>query len=52
MPNNDLDAAGGDPRRIGEIRTAKIIKPRVFDSEMPFIYAWAFDDDEDKAKRR
>jgi CRISPR-associated protein Csb2 len=47
VPNNDLDAAGGDPRRIGEIRTEKPIKPRLFDSDIPFLYAWAFDDDDE-----
>ncbi len=47
VPNNDLDAAGGDPRRIGEIRTQKIIRPRVFDTDTPFMYAWAFDNDDE-----
>ncbi len=46
VPNNDLDTAGGDPRRIGEIRTQKMIRPRLFDADIPFLYAWAFDDDE------
>jgi CRISPR-associated protein Csb2 len=47
VPNNDLDTAGGDPRRIGEIRTEKMIRPRLFDSDIPFLYAWAFDDDDE-----
>ena len=46
VPNNDFDAVGGDPRRVGEIRDAKIIKPRVFDAAIPFMYAWAFGDDD------
>src|SRR5690554_5346460 len=25
VPNNDLDAVGGDPARVSEIRTAKLI---------------------------
>ena len=42
VPNNDLDAVGGDPARIGEIRTAKIIRPRYFDAGAPLLYAWRF----------
>jgi len=40
VPNNDLDAVGGDPARIGEIRTPKIIRPRHFDVGVPLIYVW------------
>lgn len=40
VPNNDLDAKGGDPRNIGSIRTKKQIRPRIFDAETPFHYAW------------
>jgi CRISPR-associated protein Csb2 len=47
MPNNDLDAVGGDPRRIGGIRTPKIIRPRMFDADIPFMYAWNLEDDEE-----
>jgi CRISPR-associated protein Csb2 len=47
MPNNDLDAVGRDPRRIGGIRTPKIIRPRLFDRNIPFMYAWTFDVDEE-----
>src|SRR5690348_17352896 len=36
VPNNDLDTVGGDYRRIGSVRTSKVIKPRLFDSETPF----------------
>ena len=43
VPNNDLDAVGGDPARIGEIRTAKIIRPRHFDAASPLLYAWTFE---------
>lgn len=43
MPNNDLDAKGGDARRIGEIRLAtKVWRPRLFDAKVPWIYAWPF----------
>lgn len=42
VPNNDLDAVGGDPSRIAAIRTPKWIKPRLFDAEAPLLYVWAF----------
>jgi len=29
VPNNDMDAVGGDPRRIGSIRAKKEIRPLV-----------------------
>jgi CRISPR-associated protein Csb2 len=40
VPNNDLDAKGGDPRNIGAIRTKKQIRPRIFEATTPFHYAW------------
>ncbi len=43
VPNNDLDAVGGDPSRIGKIRAPKIIKPRLFDAVSAFLYAWSFE---------
>jgi CRISPR-associated protein Csb2 len=47
MPNNDLDAVAGDPRRIAKIRTAtKVFRPWLFDAATPFLYAWPFDDSE------
>ena len=49
MPNNDLDAVQGDPRRIGEIRSAtKVFQPYLFDANVPFLYAWAGIPDKDK----
>jgi len=53
MPNNDLDAKGGDVRRIGEIRLAtKVWRPRIFDAAVPWIYAWPFaNEDEGHAVR-
>lgn len=51
VPNNDLDAKGGDIRRIGEVRSAtKKIKPRLFDASVPLIYVWHFDGDNTLAK--
>lgn len=48
MPNNDLDAVGGDPRRIGKIRTAtKVWRPRLFDASVPWIYAWPFEQNDE-----
>jgi CRISPR-associated protein Csb2 len=47
VPNNDLDAVGGDSARIGEIRTAKIIRPRYFDAPIPLLYAWTFEQSAD-----
>jgi CRISPR-associated protein Csb2 len=43
VPNNDLDAVGGDPKRIGEIRTAKTIRAYIFDTAQPLLYAWTFE---------
>jgi CRISPR-associated protein Csb2 len=44
VPNNDLDAMGGDPRRISAIRAAKPWKPKLFDREAALHYAWRFGD--------
>ena len=43
FPNNDLDAKGGDYRRIGEIRSAKHVRPLLYDAAIPFVYAWTFE---------
>ncbi len=43
VPNNDLDAVGGDPVRIGEIRAGKVIRPHTFDAAVPLLYAWTFE---------
>lgn len=45
VPNNDLDAVGGDPRRIGSVRGKKAIRPLLFDSEQALLYAWSLRDD-------
>lgn len=42
VPNNDLDSVGGDPTRIGEIRAAKVVRPRLFNAALPLVYAWTF----------
>ncbi len=45
VPNNDLDAVGGDPRRVAEIKAGKQIKPILFDADVPLLYLWTFPDD-------
>lgn len=40
VPNNDLDAVGGDPERVGEVRTKKKVQPYLVESEEPFLFAW------------
>ena len=44
VPNNDLDALGGDLSRLGEIRTPKPIRPVLLDAEVPLLYVWTFED--------
>lgn len=52
MPNNDLDSVGGDPTRIGDIRTAtKRFHPQIFDLEIPFFYVWSFTHGAEHAER-
>jgi CRISPR-associated protein Csb2 len=50
VPNNDLDAVGGDPRRVAEIRAPKQVKPLLLVGEAPIVYAWPFDTGEDHAR--
>ncbi len=51
VPNNDLDAVGGDPARVADIRAAKAIRPRLFDAATPLLYLWRFDGPDDHARR-
>ena len=44
VPNNDLDAVGGDLRRLEKIRTAKTIRPHIFSVENPLLFIWTFND--------
>src|SRR6267154_4994470 len=39
VPNNDLDAVDGDPRRIGSVRVKKTMRPLLFNSEHALLYA-------------
>lgn len=45
VPNNDLDAVGGHPIRVSEIRAGKTIRPMLFDAAIPLVYAWSISDD-------
>jgi len=46
VPNNDLDAVGGNPGKIGAIRAKKQIRPIIFDdAERPLHYAWRISPD-------
>lgn len=40
VPNNDLDAVGGDPDRVGEIRIKKHVRPWLLDGDA-FFYSWS-----------
>ncbi len=52
VPNNDLDAVGGDPANVGKIRTAKQIKPVLFDAETPLHYVWTLNAGDDQDAKR
>ena len=43
VPNNDLDAKGGDPREVSSIRVGKSICPRHIDARKPILYSWRFE---------
>ena len=44
VPNNDLDAVGGDQMRVDKIRAPKPIRPILFDAETPLLYTWTFEE--------
>lgn len=43
VPNNDLDTVGGDPAKVGGIRTPKRVQPVLFEAPGVFLYAWPAD---------
>jgi CRISPR-associated protein Csb2 len=43
VPNNDLDAFGGDPTHLADVRVAKETRARIVAGDAPFSYAWKFD---------
>ena len=51
VPNNDLDAVGGDPARISEIRVGKQWRPCFFDHKEPILYVWDFESGSVQAER-
>ncbi len=51
VPNNDLDAKGGDPSRLPETRVGKTWRPCFFDAEEAVVYAWDFDAGSPEAAR-
>lgn len=40
VPNNDLDAVGGDPAKVSKIRDAKRVRPQLLEDDRPILYAW------------
>lgn len=40
VPSNDLDAVGGDPDRVPDLRVGKSTRPRLFDERTPVLYLW------------
>lgn len=42
VPNNDLDAKGGDPAQVADIRAGKQVQPWIFDAHAPVVYVWTF----------
>lgn len=49
VPNNDLDAEGGDPSNIGNIRTKKLVVPRLLEGTAEFSYVWELANDTARA---
>ena len=45
VPNNDLDAKGGNPANVRDIRVPKSFRPWFFDPSLPLIYSWDDVDD-------
>ncbi len=45
VPNNDLDAKGGDPAKLAELRTAKVVFPRLIEGDEPLMYVWSWTED-------
>ncbi|WP_374763459.1 type I-G CRISPR-associated protein Csb2 [Yunchengibacter salinarum] len=51
VPNNDLDAKNGDPKKVADIRTPKQIRPYLFNAAKPLLYCWRFSDDPENHAR-
>ena len=50
VPNNDMDAKGGDPTRIADIRVSKHWRSIYFDPALPIRYVWRFDPPVEQAR--
>ena len=51
VPNNDLDAVGGDRARVSKIRVGKQWRPCLFDPSEPVLYSWDFESGSEEAGR-
>lgn len=40
VPHNDLDAKGGDPAKVADLRVAKDVHPWLLHPDTPFLYVW------------
>lgn len=52
VPNNDLDAMGGDLRKVSKIRTPKTVRPLLLPQGVPVLYVWRFDAGEEAQAER
>jgi CRISPR-associated protein Csb2 len=43
VPNNDLDAVGGDLGKVEKIRAAKTFRACIVQGDAPLLYVWGFD---------
>ena len=50
VPNNDLDAKGGDPAKIADIRVSKHWRTVYFDPALPIRYVWHFESPVEQAR--
>ncbi len=48
VPNNDLDSVADDPRRSSEIRTPKVMRSAILETDDPFVYLWDIDEIESR----
>jgi CRISPR-associated protein Csb2 len=51
VPNNDLDAKGGDPSQVASVRTSKTLRTSLFDADRPAAFVWTFEGDDAPAQR-
>ena len=50
VPNNDLDAKGGDPAHVADIRVSKHWRTVYFDPALPIRYMWRFEPPAEQAR--